>query len=201
MNERAATKEQDNPSVRRQRIDALNDGIGHRPIRRPANDEISRGSPWALAPWPTLEIAKWIADRMDRALPARGNRALLRATGTDPQARLTAVTHHCVIPALRRVRDTLLAQGYGVTLEHEAMRITLRTTGFNGRDIVYAVEGWIFNAPTFALADVDNVAERDRRARLLIESRGAVRECRLHACSEVAMYRDALHDLRNQMLY
>lgn len=201
MNEQAAEQEQDNQVNPRRSIDALNDGIGHRPIRRPANDELSSGSPWALAPWPTLEIAKWVLDRLDRWAPGRGNRALLRAAGRDPQAQLTAVTHQCVIPALRRVQSQLTHEGYDVRLEHEAMRVTLRTSGFNGREIVYSLSGWIYNAPVFSLADVDGTASADRRARIRIASRGAAGEHPLNRCSESAMYRDALHDLRNQMLY
>lgn len=201
MNEQAARQEQDNRAIRRERVDALNDGIGHRPIRRPANDEISKGSPWAMAPWPTLEIAKWAADCRDRWMPGRGNRDVIRAAGSEPQAQLTAVTHQCVMPALRRVQAELSAEGYGVCLEHEAMRVTLRASGFNGREITYAVEGWIFNAPVFSLADLEPEGGGERYPRIRIESRGTAREHTLRECSEAAVYRDALHELRNQMLY
>lgn len=186
------------------RRDALNHGIGERPIRRPANDALTSGSPWALPPWPTLEIGKWIADRLDRHLPGRGNRALLASVGPDPQARLTAVTHQCVLPALRRVWEKLAAEGHDVEFEHGAMRVALHARRFNGTPVEYAVEGTIYQAPVFSLADLHGTAQHspggERRSRIRIVSRGHARECRLEQCSEAAMYRDALHELRNQML-
>lgn len=200
MQQQAAQDENERQAGRNVHTDALNDGIGLRRIRPPANEAITRGSPWALAPWPILEIRKWLADRMDRWLPGRGNRALLKRAGDDPQARLTATTHGCIAPALRRVRERLEAEGYSVALDHEAMRIVLRAHRFNGTEVTYAVEGGLYQAPVFSLADLHTSPEGESRARVRIISRGAAREFRLEHCGEAAIYRDALLDLRNQML-
>lgn len=192
----------DEPAAQPARRDSLHDGIGHRRISRPANDaEITRGSPWALAPWPTLEIAKWVADRADRLVPARGNRDVLAAAGSDAQARLEAVMHQCVIPALRAVHDQLVDEGYDVRLDYEATQVVLRTRTFNGRPIAYAVAGGIYNEPVFSLIDAHSSQSGRRYARISIRSRGTTRLARLEHCGYAAMKRDALHDLRNQMLY
>jgi len=182
---------------------ALNDGIAYRRVTRPANDEdITPGSPWAMAPWPLLEIRKWAADCLDLFAPGRTNRALLRAAGTDPQARLRAAMHECVIPALRGARDELAAEGHDVTLAFEGMHVTLRARGFNGRAIGYSVEGAVYAEPVFSLVDLDRTSEVGRRyARIRIVSRGRSREVRLTRCSAAAMRRDALYELRNQILY
>lgn len=186
----------------RERRDSLHDGIGHRPIRRPANDDqVTRGSPWALAPWPVLEIAKVVRDRIDRYLPGRGNRELIAASGNEPQARLEAVMDGCVIPALRDVRDQLVSEGYDVELRRETGQAVLRTRGFNGRDIAYSVEGDVYREPAFSLAETRPGNGGRRFARIHITSRGARRGAHLHHCSRSAMRRDALHELRNQMLY
>ena len=183
---------------------ALNDGIGERRSPCPVNQGITSDSPGALAPWPTREVAKWLADRRDRYLPRRGNRALLARVGPDPQARLTAVTHECVLPALRAVRATLAGEGREVELEHDAMHFVLRVRRLNGTPVEYAVGGAIYEAPVCSLSDLHGPASRpprgERRPRVRIASRGRARECPPQQCSEAAMYRDALHELRHQLL-
>lgn len=182
---------------------ALNDGIGYRRVTRPANDaDITLGSPWAMPPWPWLEICKWGADCLDRFVPGRGNRAVLHAAGTDPQARLQAAMHECVIPALRDVRDELATEGHDATLAYEGMEVALRVRGFNGRPISYSVEGVVYAEPVFSLVDLERSGTADRRyARIRIVSRGRCREVRLTRCGAAAMQRDALYELRNQILY
>ncbi len=182
--------------------DSLYDGIGHRPIRPPSGDQgLTHGSPWALAPWPLLEIVNAVRDGLDRHLPGRGNRELIAAAGTDPQARLEAVMRACVLPALGDVRDQLVGEGYDVELGHEEMRVVLYTRGFNGREITYAVEGGVYREPVFSLADTPPDPGHRCFARVSIVSRGARHGARLHHCSRAAMRRHALHELRDQMLY
>lgn len=185
------------------RRDSLHDGIGHRPIRSPEkDDEITRGSPWALAPWPTLEIAKAVRDRIDRYLPGRGNREVIAAAGDDAGARLEAVMRECVIPGLRDVRDRLAGEGYDIDLgQDELTRVALRTYGFNGREIAYTVEGGVYREPVFSLTGTEPGRDGRQYARIYIGSRGARHGAPLHHCSRAAMRRDALHELRNQMLY
>jgi len=186
----------------RTRRDSLYDGIGHKPIRPPAKDgQVTRGSPWALAPWPLLEVVKAARDGIDRYLPGRGNRALIAAAGDDPQARLEAVMQECVMPALRDVSAKLRGEGYDVDLSAEAMRAVLRTRGFNGREITYTVEGGVYKEPVFSLAGTQPGQGGRRYARIDISSRGVRRGAGLQHCSRTAMRRDALHELRNQMLY
>lgn len=184
------------------RRDSLYDGIGHRPIKRPDTDrEITRGSPWALAPWPTLEIANAVRYGVERYLPGRGNRDLIAAAGDDPQERLEAVMRECVVPALADVRDQLIDEGYDADLQCHGTRAVLRTRGFNGREIAYTAEGGVYRAPVVSLAAIQPDEAGPRYARIDIASRGTTREARLHHCSRAAMRRHALHDLRNQMLY
>lgn len=184
------------------RRDSLHDGIGHRPIRpTPGNGRVSRGSPWALAPWPMLEVVKWVRDRIDRYLPGRGNRDVIAAAGDEPRAWLEAVMHGCVMPALREVRDQLAGEGYAVELEPQPAGAVLRTRGFNGREITYAVAGGVYREPVFSLAGTEPGQEVRRYARIDIVSRGARHGHRLTHCSHSAMRRDALHELRNQVLY
>lgn len=184
------------------RLDSLHDGIGHRPISPPDEPrELTRGSPWALAPWPTLEVAKAVEDLVDRYVPGRGNRELIAAAGRDPRARLEAVMRECVLPALEDVRDMLLEEGYDADLSQEAMCVAVRTRGFNGRMVAYAVEGGICKQPVFSLAGTQPGHELPRSPLIYIARGGARRKARLHHCSRAAMRRDALHHLRNQMLY
>ena len=190
---------QDGPRAQR---DALSDGIGYRPIARPANDDqASRGSPWVLAPWPMLEVVKWVADRLDRYVPGRGNGAVLRRAGADAQEQLQATMHACVLPALRSVRDQLAGEGYPVSLDYEGMGVVLRSRSFNGRVVAYRVEGAVYRAPSFSLIELDRAREGSTYARFHIDSRGRNRERRPRQCSYSAIRRDALHDFRNQLLY
>jgi hypothetical protein len=55
--------------------------------------------------------------------------------------------------------------------------------------------------PVFSLAGTDSGQDGRRYARIYIDSRGARAGARLHHCSRAAIRRDALHELRNQMLY
>ncbi len=182
--------------------DALYDGIGHRRIRPPAdNGTRSPGSPWALAPWPTLELTKAIQDGLDRYLPGRGNREVIATAGDSPAARLEAVMHDCVLPALGDVRDALVGEGYDVELEQKPLRVVLRTRGFNGAEIVYEVEGGIYQEPVFSLAATLPGQGGRYYPRIDIVSSGARRRASLEHCSRAAMRRDALHALRNQILY
>jgi hypothetical protein len=107
----------------------------------------------------------------------------------------------CVLPGLRDVRDVLLDEGYDAELTQEGMRVALRTRGFNGRNVAYEVEGGVYREAVFSLAGTQPGHDVPRFARLHLARGGGRRKARLHHCSRPAIARDALHHLRNQMLY
>lgn len=145
-------------------------------------------------------VLKWALDLRDWLDLGGGNRAVLRAAGTDPQARMQATLRECVIPALESVRDELAADGYEVTLERDDTAAILSVTNYNGSQLAYAVTGRVYAEPAASLADIHR-GEGRRYAAVEIRSLGRVRTRRPALCSRRAIRRDCLHEMHKVLLW
>ena len=152
------------------------------------------------ASWSDSPVVKWALDLVDWLDPARDNRAVLRAAGKDPVARMEATLRESVIPALEAARDALVAEGYEVTLDCSAACASLAVTNYNGSPLEYTVTGRVYAQPAATLADIQRGAG-DRYAVIEIRSRGRMRSRRPGLCSRRALRRDCLHEMRKALLW